>query len=217
MKHLFTLVVLFLVCEAFPTLAVAHLPSPEFLKSSKQTPVFLIVEQNKLYRGGHPTNLGLQYLKQIGVRTILSVQGGDATEKGNPIGWFLPATTPSERVANVLAEKSAANRLGLTFVWDPMAAMITFDKQITAQEDLFIDQALKIMNDKRYQPIYLHCSLGKDRAGLLVALYRVMHGWSVERAHQEWIDNGHSGLNGMFTQTLDTYFYEKVTRLNSTL
>jgi protein tyrosine/serine phosphatase len=49
-----------------------------------------------------------------------------------------------------------------------------------------IEQAFVAMCDPSLQPIYVHCALGRDRTGLLVALYRVRQlGWSPAAAYQE--------------------------------
>ncbi len=47
--------------------------------------------------------------------------------------------------------------------------------------------ALEIMHDPAQQPVYVHCMLGRDRTGVVVALYRVRYlGWSPEAAYAEF-------------------------------
>lgn len=58
-------------------------------------------------------------------------------------------------------------------------------------------QALRIMADPQNRPLLIHCRLGADRTGAMVALYRVVvQGWSKEQAVLEMNRGGyhHSGL-----------------------
>ena len=42
------------------------------------------------------------------------------------------------------------------------------------------------------KPVFVHCMKGKDRTGLVIAAYRILHqGWSLERAYQEMLKYGH--------------------------
>ena len=60
------------------------------------------------------------------------------------------------------------------------------------------------------QPVFIHCEFGKDRTGLLAALYEVLFmGISPQTAHQRWVDSGHTGqLDRYATIMLDYYFYK---------
>lgn len=45
------------------------------------------------------------------------------------------------------------------------------------------EQVLQVLTDLRRQPVYMHCNLGQDRTGLIIALYRVRYlGWGRETA-----------------------------------
>lgn len=47
-------------------------------------------------------------------------------------------------------------------------------------------QFLKIVNDPKNQPVFIHCHGGKHRAGAMTAIYRMTHdGWSADRAYSE--------------------------------
>ncbi len=54
-------------------------------------------------------------------------------------------------------------------------------------------------------PIYVHCEHGKDRTGLVIALYRMRaDGWSQEQAAAEMKEMGHTGLlDELFTGHMD--------------
>jgi protein tyrosine/serine phosphatase len=47
-------------------------------------------------------------------------------------------------------------------------------------------RAMKVILTPKYQPVFVHCQAGKDRTGLVVAIYRILiDGWSVEDAIAE--------------------------------
>jgi len=47
-------------------------------------------------------------------------------------------------------------------------------------------RAMKVILTPEYQPVFLHCQAGKDRTGLVVAVYRILvDGWSVDDAIAE--------------------------------
>ncbi len=47
-------------------------------------------------------------------------------------------------------------------------------------------RAMKVILTPEYQPVFVHCQAGKDRTGLVVAVYRILvDGWSVEEAIAE--------------------------------
>lgn len=47
-------------------------------------------------------------------------------------------------------------------------------------------RAMKVILTAEYQPVFVHCQAGKDRTGLVVAVYRILvDGWSVNDAIAE--------------------------------
>lgn len=47
-------------------------------------------------------------------------------------------------------------------------------------------RAMKVILTPEYQPVFVHCQAGKDRTGLVVAVYRILvDGWSVDDAIAE--------------------------------
>jgi protein tyrosine phosphatase (PTP) superfamily phosphohydrolase (DUF442 family) len=47
-------------------------------------------------------------------------------------------------------------------------------------------RAMKVILTPEYQPVFVHCQAGKDRTGLVVAVYRILvDGWSVDEAIAE--------------------------------
>ena len=58
-----------------------------------------------------------------------------------------------------------------------------------------IDYFLDIVNDPANQPVYVHCTLGIDRTGLMSGIYRIEHdGWTNEKAVAEMEYFGHNEL-----------------------
>ena len=54
-------------------------------------------------------------------------------------------------------------------------------------------RAVKIIEDQDARPIYVHCLHGRDRTGFVIAAYNIIHyGWTVDKAYQDAVDNGHN-------------------------
>ena len=64
-------------------------------------------------------------------------------------------------------EKRKAERYGMVFLSVPMNA-----SPIPPSEK-HVDKILLTMNNPRFQPIYLHCVLGRDRTSLISGLYKI--------------------------------------------
>jgi len=79
---------------------------------------------------------------------------------------------------------------------------------VDSAEDKRIREALAIMVNPINHPVLIHCSFGRDRTGLVAALYRVLfQGWTPEKARAEWLALGHGGfMHQLFDGNLDKYF-----------
>jgi protein tyrosine phosphatase (PTP) superfamily phosphohydrolase (DUF442 family) len=101
-----------------------------------------------IYRGGQPVTCGeLAYLRTRGVKSILKLN-----DRGLPIDRD---------------EEQHAGELGLTirsFAFD--AKTIGTPPTCTA-----VREAMAFLTDPANQPVFVHCSAGKDRTGYLVGLY----------------------------------------------
>jgi hypothetical protein len=161
-----------------------------------------------IYAGGNPQRLvsddsGLAALVAVGIKSSISLQGGDMDDSW--AGWFASYTEPGEYPEVIAREKNYLQENGVEFIHVPLRS----HKPKTDQEDRGIRLALEKMNQATPQsPVYIHCEHGKDRTGLLVALFRVLYqGWSVEDAYAEWTQIGHRGVGTYFTYYLDEYFF----------
>lgn len=94
------------------------------------------------------------------------------------------------------ADDLAAHGTSLKLFHVPMTAF-------GLRDDLVL-QALRIMADPANRPIVVHCQLGADRTGALMALYRVVvQGWSKEDALREM--NGGGYHHSSWFRNLDQY------------
>lgn len=87
---------------------------------------------------------------------------------------------------NSPAESQWASDDGVTLV-----PMLMSTQQSPSYDQM--DQALAVINDPSKQPVLVHCKLGHDRTGAVVAAYRVtVQGWSVDKAAAEALQFGYS-------------------------
>lgn len=160
-----------------------------------------------IYRGARPTDAGLEYLTHLHVRTVIDLQGGDVIKFDPTLNdWFEQGETP----ASIAEEDAETTSLGMTFYNYPLSSF----EDVSAKEDSEIDEVLSIMHDTSAQPVFVHCEHGRDRTGLVVALYEVEYlGYSVKHAHKEWEAMGHSGAIQLATHELDDYYDKKTKEL----
>jgi tyrosine-protein phosphatase SIW14 len=111
-----------------------------------------------VYRGAQPKKEGLKRLAQLGIKTILNLRDDDAM---------------AER------EGSEARAGGLQYFNVSL-------KRAGRPSDEQVERALAIINSPANQPVFVHCKLGADRTGTIIAVYRISHdGWTSERAKAE--------------------------------
>lgn len=122
-------------------------------------PNFHTTRKGVLYRSGQPRGLGLEFVRQYGIRTLINLRKPDSN--GTP------------------AEKAFAAEKGLYFY--------NFSIGSSREEiDQTVKRFLAIVEDKSHWPILVHCSRGKERSGVLTAIYRIEHDrWSNEDALEE--------------------------------
>jgi tyrosine-protein phosphatase SIW14 len=113
---------------------------------------------SSLYRGAQPKKGGLQLLKQLGIKTILSLRDDDERSK---------------------AEEAEAKTIGLGYFSVPLSSF-------NRPPDKAVAEVLALINSSEYQPVFVHCERGADRTGTIVAIYRIEHdGWTSEQAKAE--------------------------------
>ena len=100
-----------------------------------------------VYKGSRPrTNADYEFLQSRHIKYIVDLQ-------------FLPFLHWSEQ--------KKAKRYGIVFV----SARINASPVSPSRKH--VETILAILRDKRYQPVYFHCALGRDRTSLIAALYKM--------------------------------------------
>jgi tyrosine-protein phosphatase SIW14 len=122
-----------------------------------------------LYRGAQPDADGFRALRDMGVKTIVDLRGKHDDAKD-------------------------AEPLGLSVVRIPMSSFPSIDPPTDAEIRSFLDVA----SDPARRPVFVHCAEGKDRTGVMCALWRIERdGWTPERALEEMRSFGyHETLYG---------------------
>ena len=122
-------------------------------------PHFGTVREGMLYRSGQPRGLGLAWVKHSGIRTLINLR------KPHSDG------TPEE--------KAFAVENGLNFYNFSIGSSHKDIEQT-------VERFLAIVDDKSNWPILVHCSRGKERSGVLSAVFRIEYDqWPNDQALQE--------------------------------
>jgi protein tyrosine phosphatase (PTP) superfamily phosphohydrolase (DUF442 family) len=101
---------------------------------------------DRIFRGGQPTNEGFQSLAKMGVKTIIDLRAeGDRA-----------------------SEQKEVEALGMKYVPVPLRGM-------SAPSDAAVAKVLALFDEQSAGPVFVHCRRGADRTGTLVACYRVSH------------------------------------------
>jgi tyrosine-protein phosphatase SIW14 len=98
-------------------------------------------------------------------------------------------------------EIAVAKKFGLQLKLFPMNAF-------TYPDDDQVNKILTVLSDPENQPVFIHCEFGKDRTGLIVALYRFFQEkWSAKQAYNEMVK---LGFNRIFINL--RHYYQKKTK-----
>ena len=109
--------------------------------------------------------MGLKDLAEMGVKTIVNIDNDEDAIK---------------------FEAKVAKRLGMEMISIPLSGF-------WEPKDADVNRILSLMDNERLYPLFLHCKHGKDRTGLLSALYRVEYQkWSPTDAYDEMLNMGYN-------------------------
>ena len=102
-----------------------------------------------LFRGGMPDDVGVQWLRERGIRTVINLRHYHGDSEGELV-----------RAAGMRYERI------------PL-------ESTDAPEPEQVRRFLEIVRDPSAQPVYVHCLHGVDRTGTMIAVYRMaIDGWS---------------------------------------
>ena len=122
-------------------------------------PHFQTTRKGVLYTSGQPQGLGLEWVKHYGFRTLINLRRPDSNGTSE--------------------EKAFAAENGLHFYNFSIGS---------SHEDIedTVKRFLAIVDDKSHWPILVHCSRGKERSGVLAAIFHIEYDrWPNDRALEE--------------------------------
>jgi uncharacterized protein (TIGR01244 family) len=112
----------------------------------------------QLFRGAQPKKNGLKRLADLGIKTIVNLRADDGLSR---------------------MEEREVRAAGMQYFSAPLNET---GRPTNAQ----VRRAVAILETPENQPVFVHCRLGVDRTGLIIAVYRIAHdGWTSERAMAE--------------------------------
>ena len=115
-----------------------------------------------LYRGGQPKELGFEFLKQKGIKTVVNL-----------------------RLEN--DEAGMVEKLGMNYIHIPVDDI----RPWTRIPEAAVAKYFEIINNPANYPIFFHCHRGADRTGQMAAMYRMaIQGWTAKKAYSEAVNIG---------------------------
>jgi protein tyrosine/serine phosphatase len=123
---------------------------------------------DSLYRGAELHSGQVKHLKKFGIKTIINLK--DENDDSSKI------------------EELEARKLGMNYINIPLDSSKNPSPEAV---QLF----KSIMDNYKLAPCYVHCKHGKDRTGIMVALYRVWkHGWDYDLALSDMHQKGYQQI-----------------------
>src|SRR6185437_14608663 len=172
-----------LMAGIYPLSAKLELPMvlvAERLESAHGFIPNLRVVSPDLVRGGQPDPGGLPTLKEAGLRTIICLSGGGA----GLVGLLSSGGKSLSENRETQQERAQADKLGLKFISIPLDV---FSAPPMESIELFIST----ISQEEHRPAFVHCLHGRDRTGLMTAVYRVVfQNWTADKAYAEMLQCG---------------------------
>jgi protein tyrosine/serine phosphatase len=114
-----------------------------------------------VFRGGQPDVTGLRVLKQIGIRTVISLR--------DP--------------RDVLTEPHDVEVLSMAYISVPLKDSNIFNAWGRKIPPETVRYLLALLDFP--ERTFIHCKHGRDRTGVIIGLYRVQQGWTADEAIKE--------------------------------
>ncbi|MCM8823192.1 MAG: tyrosine-protein phosphatase [Candidatus Omnitrophica bacterium] len=116
-----------------------------------------------IYRGGYPKHKGYIYLKSLGIKTIVNFSGQNK---------------------RFFYEQKITHDYGFNFVHIPLSIY-------SEPEDEKVIKFFETILNPKLQPVFVHCTNGRDRTGVMIAVYRVVvEGRGVKESYKEALRYG---------------------------
>jgi tyrosine-protein phosphatase SIW14 len=129
-----------------------------------------------LFRGAQPTHEGFEALAKMGIGIVVDARAGHRME----------------------SEGREVRRLGMQYVEIPWHCP-------SPNDDVFV-RFLKVLQENPNKKVFVHCRLGEDRTGMMVAAYRMAEqGWPADEAMQEMHRFGFSSAHHVLCPGLASY------------
>ena len=126
-------------------------------EASKDLPNLFKINDN-LYRGGQPSEAGINELKRLGLRTVINLR----SETGR-----------------TRKEEDWVRSAGMRFLNVPLNNWL-------GPKDDTIDRIVTELYRRDNHPVFVHCNRGADRTGTIIAVYRMTKdGWTAHEANKE--------------------------------
>lgn len=132
------------------------------------------------YRGSQPNAEGFARLKKMGVKTVIDLRKDSISEEPE---WVRSS--------------------GMQYFNIPLKANTPATEEQT-------EYFLKLVNDPKNWPVFVHCKGGRHRTGALTGIYRITHdGWTADQAYKEMreYDFEHGFFGGPAAQKKYVYAY----------
>lgn len=123
------------------------------------------------YRGGQPSMQEIRLLAKLEVKAVINLRKPfEFNKKG------------------LMDQQALANGLGMNYINIPMFQPIP---PTNVQINLFYN----VLNNPNNLPVFVHCDHGKDRTGIMTALYRVIfYKWDFDQAYSEMKKYGYHSV-----------------------
>jgi protein tyrosine/serine phosphatase len=133
-----------------------------------------------VYKGSRPkSDADYQFLQSLHIKYVVDLQA-------------VPFLSHSEQ--------KKAKKYGITVLPGTMNA------SPFSPTEKHVNKVLAILHDGRYHPVYFHCKLGRDRTGVIAALYKMYFmGMSEPEAMQYLHENGYGFKFGWLRSGLTRY------------
>ncbi len=117
-----------------------------------------------IYRGGYPKPEGYARLRALGIKTMINLS--------NDTGKRYEQEQKTAREYNINLVRIPLS----VYVWPEDDKVLTFLRTVLTPEN---------------QPVFVHCTSGRDRTGAMIAVYRVVvEGVSIKNAYKEALQYG---------------------------